>query len=276
MVVDAGFGPHRKELMSKTITFKSLRKSTPIETLAVDDVPPTHIHMSHVRAWDDFGQEHRAVLFIIGKRRKRYVGGFMVRDYLGWYFLLPSFHEYTRDRASLFCYEHKISHPRGLTKVRATTRPENVTPESTTIAQPEPPNVGEGVEPPSQSTTDDDRPDPDGSVPAEAGRLRVADGADQPPPVPRPEVDFEALASKLVVKGYTIEAAIIRHFKNRDTSTWQAVNDAVTPNQVRDWNTIKTWVNRVKNALIEIDPGCPLSFRTSQRGHMVIKNPLPE
>ena len=92
-------------------------------------------------------------------------------------------------------------------------------------------------------------------------------------PLPLDEI---VIAEALAAKGYTLEAAFVRCFKNRRTTTWQEIVEGVCPGQERNWATVKTWVNRVKNALIELDPRCRLSFSTSQREYLVIKNGLPE
>lgn len=89
-------------------------------------------------------------------------------------------------------------------------------------------------------------------------------------------LDETVIADALVARGYTLEAAFVRHFKSRKTTTSDAIVEAVCPGENRDWSTVKTWVNRVKNALIDLDPHCRLSFSTSQREYLVIKRLLPE
>jgi hypothetical protein len=89
-------------------------------------------------------------------------------------------------------------------------------------------------------------------------------------------LDEAAVASALLEKGHALEAAFVRHFRNRSSSSWLDVIEAVCPGEEREWGTVKTWVNRVNNALADVDPDCPLRFSTSQRSHMIIKRILPE
>ena len=72
----------------------------------------------------------------------------------------------------------------------------------------------------------------------------------------------ETVIADASLRGYTLEAACVRHFKSRKTTTSHAIVEAVCPGENRDWSTVKTWVNRVKNALIDLDPHCRLSFST--------------
>jgi hypothetical protein len=84
--------------------------------------------------------------------------------------------------------------------------------------------------------------------------------------------DEIVVADALAAKGFTLESAFVRHFKGRRTTTWQEIVEAVCGHdEEREWGTVKTWVNRVKNALLEVDPRCRLSFRTSNCKHQVIK-----
>jgi hypothetical protein len=90
------------------------------------------------------------------------------------------------------------------------------------------------------------------------------------------QIDAIAIADALAARGYTLEAAIVRHFKRRQTTTKEELVDAVCPGEEREWATVKTWVNRVKNALLDLDPPCGLSFSTTIRGYLIIKNPPVE
>jgi hypothetical protein len=91
------------------------------------------------------------------------------------------------------------------------------------------------------------------------------------------ELDEDAIADALAALGYQLEAVFVRHFKGRQSTTWQDLVKAVCGDEgVRDWNTVKTWVNRVKNALREYDRQCRLSFSTSSRDFRVIKRIEPE
>jgi hypothetical protein len=83
--------------------------------------------------------------------------------------------------------------------------------------------------------------------------------------------DLDVVANALLVKGDTLEAAFVRHFKSRDQTGWRDLVEAVCPGEDRTWETVKTWVNRVKNALIGLSPTCRLRFRTTVRGYIVIK-----
>jgi hypothetical protein len=147
MVVDAGFGPHRKQLMSTTIVFNSL--SGCVDCFNVEDIAPPDMSMSDGLAWDNFGRAYQAVLYIIGNSPERYVGGILRRDHMGQWQRLTPFQEFDRSGALLFCSEHAIDPPRKLlASVRDATKPDNVTPESTVTTQPKPENLGEGAEPP--------------------------------------------------------------------------------------------------------------------------------
>jgi hypothetical protein len=88
--------------------------------------------------------------------------------------------------------------------------------------------------------------------------------------------DENAIADRLLEKGYSIEAAFVRHFKGLQSCTCQEIIEAVCPSEEREWATVKTWTNRVKNALAEVVPRCRLSFSTSQREMRVVKKLLPE
>jgi hypothetical protein len=93
----------------------------------------------------------------------------------------------------------------------------------------------------------------------------------------QPIIDEIAIAEALTAKKYHLEAAFVRHFKGRQTSPWLDVIDAVCGHDVeRAWETVKTWVNRVNNALLDLKPPCRLKFHTSQREHLVIKDTPPK
>ena len=92
--------------------------------------------------------------------------------------------------------------------------------------------------------------------------------------VPTDRLDEIAYADKLLERGFPLEAAFVRHFHGRTSTTWQNILEAVCPGQERDWATVRTWVNRVKNALREIDPECPLRFHTRERSYLVVKESL--
>jgi hypothetical protein len=96
------------------------------------------------------------------------------------------------------------------------------------------------------------------------------------PPDSTDAIDELAIANALAAKGHTLEDTFVRGFKNVTVRTWQEIVEAICPGEERDWKTVKTWVNRVKNALLDLDPPCPLSFSTSQREHIVIKEKHPE
>ncbi|MGO9598364.1 MAG: hypothetical protein ACLP7Q_10275 [Isosphaeraceae bacterium] len=98
---------------------------------------------------------------------------------------------------------------------------------------------------------------------------------EQPAPTLDP-LDENSLADALLAKGFTIEAAFVRHFKGRQVTTWQEIVEAVCPGEEREWGTVKTWTIRVKNALADVAPRCRLTFSTSQREFKVIKKTLPE
>ncbi len=101
-------------------------------------------------------------------------------------------------------------------------------------------------------------------------------GQDKPSPITPDSLDENAVADALAAEGYTLEAAFVRHFKSRQTSTWQDIVEAVCPGEERCWGTVKTWATRVKNVLADVAPHCRLTFRTSQRQFLVIKKTLPE
>jgi hypothetical protein len=88
--------------------------------------------------------------------------------------------------------------------------------------------------------------------------------------------DEIAIAEELGALGHHLEAAFVRHFKGRQSTTWLDLIEAVCPDEERDWATVKTWVNRVHNALLDLTPPCKLRFRTTKRGHLVIKYTPPE
>jgi len=86
--------------------------------------------------------------------------------------------------------------------------------------------------------------------------------------------DEAAIADALASKGFTLEAAFVRRFKGHTTVHWMDIVEGVCPGEDRDWATVKTWVHRVKSALLEIDSHCRLSFSTTTRDHLVIKKVL--
>lgn len=91
-------------------------------------------------------------------------------------------------------------------------------------------------------------------------------------------IDEATIADALVAKGYTLEAAFVRHFDSlrTTTTTCQDLVEAVCPGEQRDWATVKTWVNRVKNALLDLDPPSRMTFHTTIRGHLITKKLPPE
>jgi hypothetical protein len=82
-------------------------------------------------------------------------------------------------------------------------------------------------------------------------------------------LDKGRIAHALLKEGHSLAAAFVRHFQERRSSTWHELVDAICPGDDRDWNTVKTWVNRVNNALIELKPPSRLRFRTTTRDHLV-------
>jgi hypothetical protein len=117
-------------------------------------------------------------------------------------------------------------------------------------------------------------PDPRESQ-AERLDARRSEGTRKPPITLNP-LDAGSIATALLEKGHTLEAAFVRHFAWRQSSTWQDIVEAVSPGEERSWATVKTWVNRVKKALADVDPRCRLSFKTSRREYRIVKNVLPE
>jgi hypothetical protein len=117
------------------------------------------------------------------------------------------------------------------------------------------------------------------SVPPEGDQARPPAGPDRTPLVDRQPADTpdeSAIADTLVALGYHLEAVFVRHFKGRKSTTWQDLVEAVCPGEERDWATVRTWVNRVKNALLELNPPCRLSFHTTNRGYLILKDLPPE
>lgn len=92
--------------------------------------------------------------------------------------------------------------------------------------------------------------------------------------VPTDRLDEIAYADKLLERGFPLFAAFVRHFHGRTSTTWQNILEAVCPGEERDWATVRTWANRVNNALREIDPECPLRFHTRERSYLVVKERL--
>lgn len=133
-----------------------------------------------------------------------------------------------------------------------------------------------------------DRPGNTHEAPDPSTSGAEAPAADDPPPVApertenRPEAapdltDEAALADLLNARHYPLEAAYVRHFKGRTSTTWQDLVEAVCGRgEEREWATIKTWQNRVTNALRDVAPGCRLSFRSTSREFRIIKTILPE
>lgn len=109
------------------------------------------------------------------------------------------------------------------------------------------------------------------------------------PPAPAPHSDHQdldqaaptdpldeiAYADKLLAHGFTLEAAFVRHFQGRTSSTYQEIVDAICPGAYRDWPVVKKWASRVNAALRKVDPSCPFRFRTTIYGHRVMKRPTP-
>lgn len=91
------------------------------------------------------------------------------------------------------------------------------------------------------------------------------------------QLDEDAIADALAARGYQLEAVFVRHFKGRQSTTQHDLVRAVCGDEdMREWSTVKTWVNRVKNALLDVDRTCRLSFSTSSRDFRVIKRIPPE
>jgi hypothetical protein len=106
----------------------------------------------------------------------------------------------------------------------------------------------------------------------------ASEADDKPPPKPAGEqLDENAIADALAAMGYHLESVFVRHFKGRQSTTWQDLVKALCGDEdVRVWNTVKTWVNRVKNALLEYDSRCRLSIHTSSRDFRINKQISPE
>jgi integrase len=102
----------------------------------------------------------------------------------------------------------------------------------------------------------------------------AASGAEVSPNGADP-LDLIAIANALRQKGLTLEGAFIEHFHRRQQATHDEIVEAVCPGEERDWATIKTWVNRVKNALSDLGVAHRLSFRTTIRGYLVIRETPP-
>jgi hypothetical protein len=109
-----------------------------------------------------------------------------------------------------------------------------------------------------------------------AGRQARRQARPTPPAGSADPLDVSAIADTLAECGHHLEAVFVRHFKGRQSTTSQDLVEAVCPGEERDWSTVKTWVNRVKNALHDADPRCRLTFHTSGRDHRVIKRVEPE
>jgi hypothetical protein len=133
---------------------------------------------------------------------------------------------------------------------------------------------------------DTSQPDPPARrppAPAPSGTADSSDPIRTLPVVPQPadQLDEDAIADMLAAKGRTLEAALVRHFKGRLSTTWQDLVEVVCPDddedeEGRSWATVKTWVNRAHNALLDLEPPCKLRFRTTIRGHLIIKRIPPE
>jgi hypothetical protein len=115
-----------------------------------DHVPPPH----RGPIYRNLSEQHvQAVLYVVGEF---YVGGFVGG------MRLPPLKRMEPNEALRFCRDRMIDPPRELlVAVRATTNPANVIPKSTTPTQPKPETLGAGAEPPRNSATNDDCPDPD-------------------------------------------------------------------------------------------------------------------
>lgn len=87
--------------------------------------------------------------------------------------------------------------------------------------------------------------------------------------------DLGELADALLLKGHKLESAFVRHFQNRKVSTMQELIEAVCPGEMRAWGTVRTWATRVKLALYDTYPKCPLSFKTTIFGYRISRN-FPE
>jgi hypothetical protein len=126
---------------------------------------------------------------------------------------------------------------------------------------------------PANSSTPSETPPPhtrDGNYP----EVNSASKSDRHESLDPP--DEGAIADSLLERGYTLEAAFVRHFNGRENSNWRDVVEAVCPGEDREWGTVKTWVTRVRNAMVDVSPRCRLTFVTSQREHKVIKKRKPE
>ena len=80
----------------------------------------------------------------------------------------------------------------------------------------------------------------------------------------------------LAAASYTLEAAFVRHFKNKLTSPYEDVIEAVCKGEDGAWETVKTWCTRVRNALCHVDPQCRLRFSTTIRDRLVVKKIDPK
>jgi hypothetical protein len=88
-------------------------------------------------------------------------------------------------------------------------------------------------------------------------------------------LDLIAIANELRRQRLNLEAAFVQHFHNCRQATHAELVEAVCPGEERDWATIKTWVNRVNNALFGLHLAGRLSFRTTMRGYLVIRDTPP-
>jgi hypothetical protein len=111
-----------------------------------------------------------------------------------------------------------------------------------------------------------------------ADGMDVSDADDRPPLKPASEqLDENSIADSLAALGYHLEAVFVRHFKGRQSTHWQDLIKEVAPDEKgRDWATVKTWANRVNNALLDLEPPCRMTFHTSSRDYRVIKRIEPE
>jgi hypothetical protein len=137
---------HKGNTVSDRIFFKSLSGS--IESFDDRDVPPPKTEI--LCKWDRFGVCRQAVQFTI---EKRYVCGFRACTRTSPWQYEPLLFELSVSDAWAFHQKYDLKRPGKSTALRATTKPENVTPESTTAALPNPENVGEGAEPPKTAQT---------------------------------------------------------------------------------------------------------------------------
>jgi hypothetical protein len=139
------------------------------------------------------------------------------------------------------------------------------------LAQQTPPAGPPAALSPSGTAAPSDRPEGEQNGPPAAGAGGTVVRQPSDP------LDEDAIADALAANGRMLEAVFVRHFKGRWSTTCQDLIEAVAPDERgRDWATVKTWVNRVKNALLEYDPRCRLSFHTSSRDLRVIKRIAPE